>query len=93
MKPRGSSVVEACDTSQLWPEAQQRVLRPGRLHLVSSHEVAELRRALARGVLPADLEAKLARLAKGELLHHFVEQNCRTMIALLLAAQDRKSVV
>jgi len=63
-------------------------LRPSCLHLISAHELRELREALAHGNLPPDFEAKLARLAKGDLLHRFLAQNCALFVALLLAAQD-----
>src|SRR5690349_23474782 len=61
-------------------------LAPGFLHLVSPHELQELRDALLDGRVPRDLELKLARLSGGSLLHRFVEQNSRLMIALLVAA-------
>jgi len=61
---------------------------PGLLHLVTTHDLHELRAALARGSLPPDFEAKLARLAGGNLIERFVEQNSRLFVALLLAAQD-----
>jgi hypothetical protein len=48
----------------------------------------ELREALARGALPLDFEAKLARLAEGNLMQRFLAQNSRLFAALLLAAQD-----
>src|SRR5215470_14335496 len=58
------------------------------LHLVSKHELEELALALARGFVPADLDAKLNRLAAGNLLHRYVEQHCRLFIALLKAVND-----
>ena len=63
-------------------------MRSGALHLVSTHEAQELREALARGALPPDFEAKLARLAEGDLMQRFLAQNSRLFAALLLAAQD-----
>ena len=62
--------------------------RPGLLYLVTAHDVQGLRSALAQGRLPADLETKLARLAGGSLSERYVEQNCRLIVALLLAAQQ-----
>jgi hypothetical protein len=62
--------------------------RPGLLYLVTAHDVQGLRSALAQGRLPADLEAKLARLSGGSLSERYVEQNCRLIVALLLAAQQ-----
>ena len=70
------------------PIAQQMGLRSGALHLVSAHEMQELREALARGALPPDFEAKLARLAEGDLMHRFLAQNSRLFAALLQAAQS-----
>jgi hypothetical protein len=58
------------------------------LYLVTAHDVQGLRSALAQGRLPADLETKLARLAGGSLSERYVEQNCRLIAALLLAAQE-----
>jgi hypothetical protein len=43
---------------------------------------------LARGALPLDFEAKLARLDEGDLMRRFVAQNSRLFAALLLAARD-----
>ena len=63
------------------------MLRSGALHLVSPHEMQELREALGRGVLPPDLEAKLARLAEGDLMHRCLARNSRLIAALLLAAR------
>jgi hypothetical protein len=57
-----------------------------RLYLVSAHDIADLRNCLSRGLVPPDLEAKLTRLARGELAHRSIAQNCRTIIALLQAA-------
>jgi hypothetical protein len=56
--------------------------------LVNTHELQELRAALAHGKLPPDLEAKLARLAEGDLLHRFLARNCRLFAALFQAARD-----
>lgn len=59
---------------------------PGFLHLVTPHELQELREALLDGRVPRDFEFKLCRLAEGSLLHRFLEQNSRLIIALLVAA-------
>ena len=72
--------------------AAQPLVSPGilsALHLVNVHELQDLRSALAKGFVPPDLEAKLAKLAKESLLHQFVEQNCRLFIALLAAGEQR----
>jgi hypothetical protein len=58
----------------------------GGLHLITMHDVQGLRSSLAQGRLPADFEAKLARLAGGSLNDRYVEQNSRLFFALLLAA-------
>jgi hypothetical protein len=68
--------------------ARQHALYPSNLCLVSQAEVEILRAELARGIVPADLESKLSRLAKGGLRENFIEQNCRTIIALLSAARE-----
>src|SRR6266404_4330040 len=58
------------------------------LHLITPNDLEELRNALMRGTLPADLEIKLRGLAQGSLLHRSVEQNCRLFTSLLLAAEQ-----
>jgi len=58
------------------------------LHLITAHDIEALRNELARGHVPADLEAKLRQLAQGELIHRFIAQHCRTLIALVEAVQD-----
>ena len=55
------------------------------LHLVTAQEMSALRESLSRGHVPADFEAKLNRLAEGELLHQTVARHCRSFIALLQA--------
>jgi hypothetical protein len=62
------------------------VATPGFLNLVTPQELEELRDSLMDGRPPRDLELKLTRLASGSLLHRFVEQNSRLIIALLVAA-------
>ena len=88
MKSWRSSVVENCATDQVRPVAPMTMAQPGLLYLVTAHDVQGLRSALAQGKLPADLETKLARLAGGSLSERYVEQNCRLIVALLLAAQQ-----
>ena len=58
------------------------------LYLVTDQELQQMRNAIARGTMPPDFEAKLKKLAGGSLLHRSVEQNCRLLIALLMAARD-----
>ena len=62
--------------------------QPALLQWISPHELEELRDALARGGLPPDLLGKLKRMTDGDLIHHFIEQNCRLFAALLLAKED-----
>ena len=85
MKTRGANTVEQYVHE---PPAPLVVLRPSSLYLVNAHELHELRVALAHGHLPLDLEAKLERLAEGDLSHRFLARTCRLFMALLLAAQD-----
>ena len=61
---------------------------PSALHLVTEHEWQELEQSLARGRLPSDLAAKLARLNRDDLRHRQLEQSCRLFLALLEAARD-----
>jgi len=58
------------------------------LYLVSAHDLQDLGAALACGRIPLDFEAKLIRLAKGDLAWQSIERNCRTIIALLQASQE-----
>ena len=74
--------------AQAWRPARTPGCRPGHLHLVSAQEIEELGEHLARGNVPSDLEANLIRLTAGDLGHRFIEQNCRTMIALVEAARS-----
>ena len=70
---------------------QVSVYRPraaGYLHMVTVHDLQDLRQALGRGQVPPDFEAKLSKLAAGDLSQRFIEQNCRTSIALLQAAWE-----
>ena len=61
---------------------------PGYLNVITVHDLNNLREALGRGQVPPDFEAKLIRLASGDLKERSIEQNCRNMIALLPAAWD-----
>src|SRR5580765_4365988 len=70
-----------------WPAAKQPEFKPCHLHLVSAHDLRDLGDALSRGHVPPELEAKLNRLAKGDMVHRSIEKNCRTIIALLQASQ------
>lgn len=70
--------------------AFQSSVRPGFLHVVTRQEVEELRQAIIRHSLPLDFDAKLMRLAGGNLTHRLVEHACRLFSALLLAAQDQR---
>ena len=88
MRSWRSSILEDCATDQVRSAAQMTMARPGLLYLVTAHDVQGLRSALAQGRLPADLETKFARLAGGSLSERYVEQNCRLIVALLLAAQQ-----
>jgi hypothetical protein len=58
------------------------------LHLVTPRELEDLRDAITHSRVPIDLQVKLAALAGTGLLHHFVEQNSRLFLALLMAAKD-----
>ena len=80
--------IETCAGGRSPVEAWQRAAQLGLLYLVTEHELQDLRQALARGGLPADLESKLARLAGKGLIHRSVERNCRLFVALLLAANE-----
>lgn len=62
--------------------------RPGFLHLVTDHEMANLHNALDRGEAPADFATKLDRLADADLASQFIAQNSRLFISLLLASKD-----
>lgn len=75
-------------THQVRLGAQMPPVRSGLLHLVTPHDVQEMRSALAKGTLPLDFEAKLARLHEGDLIHRYVEQNSRLFLFLLLAALE-----
>ncbi len=88
MKNWRSGGLENCAVGQVRPVAQMPIARPGFLHLVTSHDVQGVRSALAQGRLPADFEAKLAKLAGGSLSDRYVEQNSRRFFVLLLASLE-----
>ena len=88
MKTLGRSVVGDCAVSQGWPRARQAAFLPSYLHLVNAHDLRVLRDALAKGQVPPDLGAKLGTLAEGDLGYRFIEQKCRTIIALVLASEE-----
>lgn len=87
MKTSEYSMAAWCAVHPHQPGKPTPAVQPGYLYLVTAQELAELRLALARGVLPSDFEAKLARLTEGDLTHRFVARNCRLFVALLLAVQ------
>ena len=70
--------MEDFDASHDWPTTRQPAFRPSHLHLVTVHDLRDLREEPARGHVPRDLEAKLIKLAAGDLAHRSIEQNCRT---------------
>ena len=82
------NVIEHLAINQGRPPVRQPALVPHRLHLISGHEVQDLRQCLTRGQVPPDLETKLVKLSRGDLAHRLIEQNCRTIIALLQAAHE-----
>ncbi len=88
MKTWGVNLLAEPDFGQAWVAARHPEVRPSQLSLVTAHDVQRLRDELARGEVPPDLEAKLRRLATGDLGRCFIEQNCRTTIALLQAARE-----
>src|SRR5260221_11276602 len=74
--------------TQMTRHLQPRALSASQLYLVTQAELDGLTTELARENVPTDLESKLNKLAVGNLRHRFVEQNCRTIIALLSAAKE-----
>jgi len=76
--------------AQVGGATMQLPARPDFLRLVTAGEIENLRQAISRGALPPDFEAKLARLAEGDLTHRFVERTCRLFAALVLAVQDER---
>ncbi len=82
------NMIEHLAINQGRSTARQPVLVPHLLHLVSGHELQDLRQCLARSQVPPDLETKLVKLGRGDLAHRLIEQNCRTIISLLQAAYE-----
>ena len=86
------SFIEAPNTAgpvcAMYPGISQKALPPGFARLVTAAESESLRAALTRGHVPVDLEIKLERLATGDLVERYVEQNARLFIALLIASAD-----
>jgi hypothetical protein len=70
------------------PGAGHPSAKPSHLYLVTVNDLQDLRAALTRGHVPPDLEAKLGRLANGDLCRRSIEKNCRTIIGLLQANLD-----
>jgi len=88
MENRGNYLSRVhADAESSWYNPRLRC-RPDFLHLVTRQELEELQRALARGQVPTDFEAKLNGLAEGGLADGQIEQNCRSFIALLQAVYD-----
>jgi hypothetical protein len=88
MKTSARNEIENCAPGPVWPSMWLPARGASNLHLVTAFELQDLRHALARGDVPSDLEAKLNSLAMGNLGHRFIEQNCRTLIALIQAVED-----
>ena len=88
MKTPETNTVAGYGARHSWPMSGKAGLHPSHLYLVTKHDLRNIRDELARGNVPADLEAKLAGLAASNLGHRFIEQNCRTIIALLQAAEQ-----
>jgi len=62
--------------------------KPGALYLVSHFDLESLSQALRRGEVPVDLEAKLRKLAAGNLTERSVERCSRLFISLIQASQN-----
>jgi hypothetical protein len=88
MRTSGTNVAGYCVNDPGRSGAHQPGLRPSSLYLVNEHELRALHGALGRGALPPDFEAKLARLAEGDLTQRFVAQHCRLFATLLFAASE-----
>ena len=88
METRDTNAVNDFTIGQGWQRMRQVALRPSYLHLVTASDLQDLGEALAKQQLPPDLKIKLSKLAVHELSHRFIEQNCRTIIALLQAVEE-----
>lgn len=55
---------------------------------VTRAEIQAMADAVATGILPADFEAKLKSLARGDIIHQNIEKNCRRFFSLLQADRD-----
>jgi hypothetical protein len=86
MRSYRSDVLEDRAASRVRVGALPPLVRSGLGYLVTANEVQELRAAVVKGRLPADFEAKLAKLGEGSLVERYVEHNSRLFFALLLAA-------
>jgi len=69
------------------PRVGALVMRPALWDWITVQDLEALREAMAKGSLPLDLHVKLRGLATGDLSHRFIEQNCRLIAELLLAAE------
>jgi uncharacterized membrane protein YkvA (DUF1232 family) len=88
MKSFRSGILGDCVTNQVRVGALPPVVRSGLVYLVTPNDVQELRTALVKGRLPADFEAKLAKLGEGSLVERYVEHYSRLFFGLLLAAVE-----
>jgi hypothetical protein len=88
MKHRASNGAADTVVNHSFAVAPQASAIPSHLYLVTTNDLQELRTTLARGSIPLDLDAKLARLAIGDLGLRTIEKNCRIIIGLLQANLD-----
>lgn len=88
MKTHGMIMKEDPGFAHFIAPVRQASLLPHRLHLVSVHELQDLRQWLARGADPPDFELKLHSLSRGDLAHRSLAQNCRTIVELLRAVYE-----
>ena len=88
MKISRMDAVDANSARNILSGAGLAPIRAGQLHLVTAPDLQDLRTALAHGKLPPHFQAKLDRLANGNLSERYVAQNSHLFFALLLAALD-----
>src|SRR5262249_10942530 len=88
MKTSALNRIDDRASTGTWSRIPSLALQPTHLHWVTAHELQNLRDKLTMGRVPLDLAAKLNQLSEGDLSHRFIEQNCRTIIALLQAVQE-----